>query len=207
MMGPQQLGPLRAAAHIATGAKEQTELLLAWLGQPTFFPVATIANDPNNALKVLDLLLQQWSALSAISSLRKEAEEAVMTVIYAACRTPAQASTWPDFFNALGAWLRDLPLNGPVHACWTPAQKRTVELLLDRFKEQHSTYEKALADHLSLENISPLSRWISWSLAGWVLLWLGFLIAFPLSPAVQAIFFWNPRVREMFSLWFVPLLP
>jgi HEAT repeats len=207
--GPSAIGPLRAAAHIATGAdarKEQTETLLAWLGRPATPPLAAIANDPAGAHKVLELLLRHWSALSTVTSLRKEAEETVMSVIYAACRTPTDATTWSDFLNALNAWLVDLPMNGPVHPCWAPAEKRTVEKLLVSFKEQHSTYETALADHLGHEAIAPLTKWISWSLAGWTLLWAGFLLAFPWSPTVQAIFFWNPRVREMLSLWFVPLL-
>jgi hypothetical protein len=206
---PSAIGPLRAAAHIATGAdarKEQSETLLAWLGRPESLPTATIGNDPTRAHEVLVLLLRHWSAFSANASLRKEAEDVVMTIVYAACRSPAEAGTPADFLNAVLTWLRDLPLNGPVHPCWTPAQKHTVVQLLDRFKEQHSTHERALAAHLAGENISPIGKWLTWSVAGWVLLWAGFLVAFPWSPTVQAMFFWNPRVREMFSLWFVPLL-
>jgi hypothetical protein len=81
-----------------------------------------------------------------------------------------------------------------------------VTQILDKFKEKNSTYTKALTDHLAREDVAPFSKWISWSLAGWTLLWAAFLVAFPWSRTVQAVFFWNPRVRETFSLWFVPLL-
>src|SRR5208337_2822820 len=44
------------------------------------------------------------------------------------------------------------------------------------------------------------------SLAIWTLFWAAFLVAFPWSRTVQAIFFWNPRARQFFSGGFVPLL-
>jgi HEAT repeat protein len=203
------IGPLRAATHIAIGADEKTqqaETMLAWLGKPSIPPLVTIADDPAGAYKVLALILEHWSELLAIASIRREAEEAVMNIIYAACHTSPEVNTVTDFLAAAGAWLRNLPLSGPLHQCWSAAQKSTVEGLLDKFKEQKSTFARPLADHLARENIAPIGKWLTWSLVGWMCVWVAFLVAFPWSPTVQAIFFWNPRVREMFSLWFVPLL-
>jgi hypothetical protein len=58
---------------------------------------------------------------------------------------------------------------------------------------------------LERERIAPIGRWITWSLIGWAAFWAAFLVAFPWS-RTQAIFLWNPRVRGLLSLWFVPLL-
>ena len=200
---------LRAAAHVATGAdakKEGGELFLAWLGRPAALPLATVADNPAEAHKVLQLLTDNWAALSKEPRAREEAENAAMAAIEAACRTPAGTSSVAEFARASLAWLRDLPTEGPVHRCWTPEQKPTVEKLLADFKQSHSTHEKALEAHLKSEDLAPVGLWLTGSLVLWTLLWAAFLVAFPWSRTVQAIFFWNPRARQFFSAGFVPLL-
>jgi hypothetical protein len=104
------------------------------------------------------------------------------------------------------AWLRDLPIQGPVHRCWTPEQKHTVEKLLTDLKEFRSTHEKALEAHLKSEDFAPVGLWLTRSLVAWTLFWAAFLLAFPWSRTIQAIFFWNPRARKFLSAGFVPLL-
>jgi|GEM_PF-2762784 len=205
----QALGRLRAIAHLATGAdekKEQTPLLLSWLGRPAEVPTETVANNPENAHRVLKLLLSQWSEISKVALARTEAEARVMDIIYAACRAPAQERSVSDMFQTVVIWLRNLPLDGPVQSCWTYDERRTVEQLQAKFKEKGSTHAQALADHLDREKAAPWYRWISWSVAGWAVFWGAFLFVFPWSTTVQAIFFWNPHVRSVMSLWFVPLL-
>src|SRR5262249_19745458 len=112
--GPSAIGTLRAAAHIATGGdarREQSETLLAWLRMPARLPPARVLSDPIRAHEVLALLLRHWPALSANISLRKEAEDVVMVIVYPACRSPAEAGTPAAFLGAVVTWLRDLPLN------------------------------------------------------------------------------------------------
>jgi HEAT repeat protein len=138
---PSATGPLRAAAHIATGAdakKEGSETLLAWLGRPANLPTGTVAGDPARAHEVLQLLLRHWAGLAANTSLRSEAEEAAMTIVHAACPASAPASS--------------------TYRCWTPAQKQTVVQFADRLKEHHSVHEWALAGHLAREDAAPESR-------------------------------------------------
>ena len=202
-------GWLRAAAHVATGAdakKGGSELLLAWVGRPAAWPTDSVAYKPAAAQKVLELLTDNWAALSSAPRSHEEAENAAVAVIDAACRTPGETSSFADFARASIAWLRDLPIEGPVHRCWTPEQKRTVEALLADFKESHSTHEKALEADLKAEELAPVGLWLTRSLALWTLLWVAFLVAFPWSRTIQAIFFWNPRARQFFSAGFVPLL-
>ena len=199
----------RATAHILTGADqkhEDSELLLAWIGRPHALPLATVADKPAAAHKVLELLTNRWAALSKEPRAREEAENAAMAAIEAACRTPAETSNFADLARASLAWLQDLPTEGPVRRCWTPAQRATVETLLADFKESHSTHERALEAHLKSEGLAPVGLWLSGSLALWTLFWAAFLVAFPWSRTVQAIFFWNPRARQFFSAGFVPLL-
>ena len=75
-----------------------------------------------------------------------------------------------------------------------------------RLQEVHSTHEKALDAHLKSEELAPVSLWLTRSLVLWTLFWVAFLVAFPWSRTIQAIFFWNPRARQFFSAGFVPLL-
>jgi hypothetical protein len=200
-------GTMRGYAHIATGAdakKDGSELMLAWLGRPGALPLDAVADNPDAAQKVLKLFTDNWAALS--DEPRVETENAAMAVIQAACRTPGETNSFAEFLRASIAWLRNLPTEGPVHRCWTPDQKQTVEALLAGFKGTHSTHEKALAEHLRGEDLAPAGLWITRSLLGWALLWAAFLVAFPWSRTIQAIFFWNPQARKFFSAGFVPLL-
>jgi hypothetical protein len=169
-------------------------------------PLHSVADNPAQAQRVLQLLTDKWAALSSVPRAREEAENAAMAAIEAACRTPAETSSLVEFVRASVAWLRDLPIEGPVHRCWTAEQRRTVEALLDDFKEFHSTHEQALTAHLRSEDIAPMGLWLTRSLVLWTLFWIAFLVAFPWSRTIQAIFFWNPRGRQFFSAGFVPLL-
>ena len=205
----EDTGRWRAAAHVLTGADqkhEDSELLLAWIGRPNAWPLATVSDNPVAAQRILQLLTNHWAQLSQEPRAREEAENAAMAAIEAACRTPAETSSLADFVRASLAWLQDLPTEGPVHRCWTPEQKPTVEKLLADFKESHSTHEKALEAHLKSEELAPVGLWLMRSLVLWTLFWAAFLIAFPWSRTVQAIFFWNPRARQFLSAGFVPLL-
>jgi hypothetical protein len=118
----------------------------------------------------------------------------------------AEVLSIAEFVRVSIAWLRDLPIEGPVHRCWTSDQKRTVEALLADFKKSHSTHAQALAAILRSEDIAPIGLWLSWSLVLWALFWTAFLVAFPWSRTIQAIFFWNPQARQFLSAGFVPLL-
>jgi HEAT repeat protein len=198
---------LRAVAHIATGAdatNEGSEVLLAWLGNPLAPPLASIANKPLAAHDVLKTFDRYWPAIGANAKLRQEAEGRVMDIVYAACRSPAEAQTLAQWLAAALAWIRDLPLQGPVQRCWSSEQRRTLEQLLDGFQEVGN--KDALSTHLARENPAPILQWLTWGVAGWIVLWTVFLFAFPWSRTIQAVFFWNPKVRNMLSLWFVPLL-
>jgi len=202
-------GLFRAATRIATGAdakKEGSELLLAWLGRPATLPLDSVADNPSQAQRVLQLLTDSWAALSNVPRAREEAENAAMAAIEAACRTPTETTNLADFARASIAWLRGLSIEGPGHRCWTPEQRRTVEALLVDFKESHSIHEKALVEHLQGHTVAPIGPWLTRSLILWTLFWIAFLVAFPWSRTIQAIFFWNPRARQFFSAGFVPLL-
>jgi HEAT repeat protein len=201
-------GVLRAAAHIAIGAdgKDGSERLLAWLGAPDALPRDSVANNPAEAQKVLQLLTDHWKELSISQRTRIEAENTAMAAIEAACRAPTETSSLAEFLRASIAWLRDLPIEGPVRRCWTSDQRRTLGVLLTDFNESHSTHAEALAALLRSEDIAPVSLWLTRSVVLWALFWAAFLIAFPWSRTIQAIFFWNPRARKFFSAGFVPLL-
>ena len=202
-------GWLRAAAHVATGAdarNEGSEILLAWLGRPSTLPRDSVKDNPAAAHQFLQLLTNNWTALTKEPRARDEAENAAMAAIESACRQPSETDSLADFARASVAWLRDLSITGPVHRCWTSEQKRTVEALLADFKESRSTHEKALEADLKAEDLEPAGLWLTRSVILWTMFWVAFLIAFPWSRTVQAIFFWNPRARRFFSVGFVPLL-
>jgi HEAT repeat protein len=199
-------GQFRALGHIAGAGGEQSELLLAWLGQAPNPPLPGIANKPNDAHKILALLALNWNEIAKSNRLREESEARVMEIINAACLTTSQAQTATQWIEAAAAWLFRLPVQGPMQRCWTPEQRKTLDVFLASFQATHSSHEKALADHLAHEDAVPLGQWITWSILGWALLWLAFLFVFPWSRTVQAVFFWNPKIRGLLSLWFMPML-
>jgi hypothetical protein len=43
-------------------------------------------------------------------------------------------------------------------------------------------------------------------MSGWALFWAGFLVAFPYSPRVRAVYLFNEKARGALSLWFVPVI-
>jgi len=199
-------GQFRALGHIAGAGGEQSELLLAWLGQAPNPPLPGITNKPNDAHKILALLALNWNEIAKSNRLREESEARVMEIINAACLTTSQAQTATQWIEAAAAWLFRLPVQGPMQRCWTPEQRKTLDVFLASFQATHSSHEKALADHLAHEDAVPLGQWITWSILGWALLWLAFLFVFPWSRTVQAVFFWNPKIRGLLSLWFMPML-
>jgi hypothetical protein len=179
-------------------------VLLDWLGKPPIPPLASVANDTSAAHAVLEIFDRYWPTIAANGGLRQEAEGRVLEIVHAACRAPAEAETLAQLAFA---WLRDLPLQGPVQRCWTPKQRHTLEGLLVGFEKAGNTYNTyALRAGLVRETAAPILKWLTWNFVLWVALWAAFLFAFPWSRTVQAVFFWNPKVRGMLSLWFVPLL-
>jgi hypothetical protein len=91
-----------------------------------------------------------------------------------------------------------------VHRCWTSEQLLTLTEL--KGKVQEAGYRDALKAYLAQDKIPAAALWTILTAAGWSAFWLAFLCVFPRSRRVQAIFFWNPKVRGLFSLGFVPLL-
>jgi hypothetical protein len=205
--GPEDAPGFRAVAYIATSADvkgEGTKTLLAWLGRPKALPLQLMANKPREAYQVLKTLETHWSEIADHPSLRREAEERVINIVDAACPTrgaPANAERWIDMASA---WLRDLTKHGLSQGCWTNAQRRTLEHFIDGF--QDTAYTDALKVNLAGETMAPALKSLIWSFLGWSVFWATFLLAFPRSRTVQAVFFWNPKVRDMLSLWFVPFL-
>ncbi|MCI0755494.1 NACHT domain-containing protein [Teichococcus vastitatis] len=199
---------IRAGGHVATGAGAKgdgADIILAWLGRSKP-PVDAVAARPAAAYAVLALLLRHWNALATPMALREEAETRVMAIAYAACRAPVEAESAGQLLRTTLRWLSLLPQEGPVQRCWQPEQLATLKALLTRFRDAGSTHATALDALVRGEEAAPLWRWGTWAVLGWSVFWGTFLFAFPWSRSVQAAFFWNPQLRRMFSLWFVPLL-
>lgn len=129
-----------------------------------------------------------------------------MDVVYAACGVRAALSD-------LGLWGRiSFTLEAlvgraiPRPRCWTPDQLETLRKLYAAF-HVGSAHRVALAQHIQEQSPSDgLESALPWLIPGWILFWVTFLFVFPWSRTVQAIFFWNPRVRGMVSLGAVPLM-
>ena len=73
--------------------KGGSELLLAWPVRPAAPPLDSVADNPVQGQKVLQLLTDKWAALSKMPRAREEAENAAMAAIGAAC--PAKRATSP----------------------------------------------------------------------------------------------------------------
>lgn len=205
---PWNIASIRMAAHLAAGGDPEAEVLLAWLGrvEPDRLPLASVRRDPAQAHSVLSIFLKHWDDVSASRSLREEAEARVMDVVYAACGVRAALSD-------LGLWGRiSFTLEAlvgraiPRPRCWTPDQLETLRKLYAAF-HVGSAHRVALAQHIQEQSPSDgLESALPWLIPGWILFWVTFLFVFPWSRTVQAIFFWNPRVRGMVSLGAVPLM-
>lgn len=196
----------RAAAHIAIGDDPDSTLLLSLLGAPMEPAIAAVSADPVKASAAIRLIHSNWQALAAESSARKEAEEVIMRIIYAACGKPAGTNFLQQLFNgAIGAVV-DIATTGSFLTCWTPAQRATIEQVHASFIQAGSSYQQPLGDHLAAESRVPIFNSLSYGVVGWIAFWAALLFAFPYSPMVQAAFFHNPKLREYLSVWTVPLL-
>jgi HEAT repeat protein len=199
-------GWLRAVAQIVTGHDEQARLLLAWLGRPTHPPLASVDSDPPRAHAVLSFLAQHWDTFAKTKGLHEEVESRVIEIINAACHSISDTRTARQWGYAFLSWIQNFPMEGPVQRCWTIEQRKSLEFFREAFKDVQSSHERAILDDLARENVAPIGRWLTWSVFGWALFWAAFLFAYPWSKSVQAVFFWNPKVRGLMSLWFMPII-
>ena len=98
-------------------------------------------------------------------------------------------------------WLRDRPL--PAPRCWMPEQRGTLEHLVADFEDGGN--KDALMAYLAHEKAASVWKWFRWGPRR-LGFWSTFLFAFLWSRQIQAVFFWNPKVRNMLSFWFVSAL-
>jgi tetratricopeptide (TPR) repeat protein len=64
----------------------------------------------------------------------------------------------------------------------------------------------ALQEELDSRWLNQLAKYFSLTWLAHAAFWLALIFAYPKSPQVQAIFFWNPWVRNVFGLGYVPFL-
>ena len=73
-------------------------------------------------------------------------------------------------------------------------------------RQLHQAIAASQAGHSSLEGVlAKVVRTGTTTLLLHGLFWLGLVALYPRSPQVQALFFWNPRVRKIFGLGYVGL--
>jgi hypothetical protein len=207
--GESMIEITRGVLHLMNGSDaraEQSETLLAWLGYPMEPPITTIRDNPEEAARLFRLFEKHWPELEKSPSLRREAEERIMQIVYGACNPTVDARDLRQILTTLSRWVANVPTLGPVQQCWNSTQREALDKLLGRLDSSGSGYSRALSDHLAKEKLAPVGQWFTWTAAAWAAFWLTFLLLFPRSKFVQAMFFWNPKVRGVMSLWFVPLL-
>jgi hypothetical protein len=195
---------LRALAHIITGADtkhEGSEVLLAWLGKPESFP--PIENSAA-AHQYLSVFAQHWWAIFNYPSLRQEAEEKVTQIVHLACATPVRVGHDDHWSQNAASWIWYLIFQGPVHRCWSAEQLRILEYLAENFDD--GGYKDGLRAYIAQDKVTGFSMKFLPIALSWIAFWGAFLVAFPWSRTVQAIFFWNPRIRNILSLWFIPIM-
>ena len=196
---------LRAIGHVATGEDNKHEgsvALLSWLGKPDILPLASVTNSPDAAHAIFKNFKLYWPAITASAGIREEAETRILAIVYAACSKQVNKIKSEEWVATTFLWARNQLMPGTASHCWSKEQQNTLESLLVGVPE--AGYQEALRAVLRDDRGVLTLKWLTWGLFGWFIFWVAFLFAFPWSRTVQALFFWNPKVRNMMSLWFVP---
>jgi HEAT repeat protein len=92
------------------------------------------------------------------------------------------------------------------------AKSLSKDLAVPEFDKPHQKTDEIIAnltDRQTILQTQEAIKWIEIGKQAWVvhaLFWLGLIFAYPKSPRVQAFFFWNPWIRNIFGMVYVTFL-
>ena len=207
---------LRAVGWAFNGAAPMTNdgaVLMTFVGRPTAVAAEDAPNDPQSAARILTVFEKHWPDMKGSRSLQIEIAQQTNAIVNRAC--PAARDRSGVFEQAADrvaqewrrtvAWLRNL--FGADNRCWRGGGREAVSKLADGFGKAGLVAERDLLDaNLSADGATPIVGKSVLSAASWALLWTGFLVIFPYSARVRAIYLYNEKARGALSLWFLPLI-
>ena len=80
-----------------------------------------------------------------------------------------------------------------------------LERARDELRTDINTLKRTLEDKKEYQISQKLLQNSSFAILVHALFWTGLIFLYPKSPQIQAIFFWNPKVRKIIGLWYVDL--
>ena len=79
------------------------------------------------------------------------------------------------------------------------------EKMQNEIRTDINTLERILQDKKESQKIRQLLQNSGFAILVHALFWTGLIFLYPKSSQVQAIFFWNPKVRKIIGLWYIDL--
>ena len=153
----------------------------------------------------------RWSAADALGSIGGEAKTVVPALI--AALNDEDLSVRREAADALGLIAAALYDAGNNTEQLGQAKKTTAKIhqaLKDSdFKEQEQQVNRLLSALKDKQAQMQRDRWLPIARNLWLshlLIWALLIFAYPKSPKVQTLFFWNPWVRRIMGLWYIGLL-
>jgi HEAT repeat protein len=207
---------LRAIGWAFNGAAPMANdgaVLLAFAGRSLIPSTGRTQTDPQSADRILSIFENHWPEMSASRSLQIEVAQQANAIVSLACPAPAdRAGVFEKAEDrAAEEWRRTVGwlhgLFGTDDRCWRGGGRETVSRLADAFGKASLAAEHDMLDaNLSADGGTPIVGKSVLTAASWAVLWTAFLVVFPYSARVRAVYLYNEKARGALSLWFLPLI-
>ena len=214
----------KALGYISTETNDAVPALIEALKDPNddvrksaFEAVARIGAEAKDAVPALIEALKSgdWrtpsDAAHTLGSIGAEAKDAVPALIEALKNGRLSNSREsPEALENIAAALYDSANNaeqlGQVEKVIITIQQALKDTDFEEHKQQVERLLSALKNkqaQIQRDRWLPIARnlWLSH-----LLIWALLIFAYPKSPKVQTLFFWNPWVRRIMGLWYIGLL-
>jgi HEAT repeat protein len=166
---------LRWEACFYSGGRKDVKSILMWLGRPADEP--RLPSDREEALQVLSIFENAWPYTLQTPLLRQDLSKRIAEVI-------ASPKNWtPDDISDLTRHRDNL---NSVDSNYGPAVDKVISHL-----QQHRQRVE-------------WSKRVVWVVSAHIAFWAALVFLYPRYRWVQAIFFWNPWVRRIAGLGYVP---
>jgi hypothetical protein len=179
-------------------------------------PWPLVDGNPANAAKVLSAFNAHWDAIAEDNALSDDIIRKANTIVSRACPSAAKApalsleTVKDDALRTLTWVLGQFTRQGSA-ICWKGDDRTTLESFLRNVDKLVSRGDlkpsiTELHTHFDADGATPSGGIAVLGVLGWALLWSGFIVAFPHSARIRSIYLFNSKLRDLVSLWFVPVI-
>jgi hypothetical protein len=180
-------------------------------------PWSLTVGDPTGAAKALAIFGSLWNEIAVDAELRNDVVRRSDSIVSGACPSATKAPALS--VEALDheavrtyAWLVGLvSARSSATRCWNGDDRETLADFLGKLEQLKPKGDLApsIADlraQFEADGAAPPGGLTVLGIFGWTLFWTGLIVAFPHSRRIRSVFLFNPKLRNLLSLWFVPVI-